>query len=111
MYAWKQWEEPMATQLERISIVETKITNLDEKIDDLKVDVKEMHDCLDKTRDELSIKLDIMAKASEEQHKVLTIKFTDFEKSKDRLVYGVAGAVALLGWASGHMDLITKILN
>jgi flagellar capping protein FliD len=39
--------------VERLSVVETKVENLDEKIDELKIDVKQMHDCLDRTRDEL----------------------------------------------------------
>jgi hypothetical protein len=44
----------MATTIERLGVVETKVENLNEKLDDLKVDVKEMHDCLDKTRDGLT---------------------------------------------------------
>ena len=47
----------MATTVERLGIVETKVENLSEKMDDLKSDVKEMHDCLDKTRDELKEQL------------------------------------------------------
>ena len=42
----------MATTTERLGIVETKVENLGEKLDDIKVDVKEMHDCLDRTRSE-----------------------------------------------------------
>jgi hypothetical protein len=34
----------MPTQTERIGIVETRIENLTEKIDDLKSDVKDVHD-------------------------------------------------------------------
>ena len=47
----------MPTQAERLGIVETKVENLDSKLDDLKLDVKEMHDCLDKTRYLLADKL------------------------------------------------------
>jgi len=43
----------MATTAERLGIVETKVQNLDEKIDHLKTDVKDVHDCLDRTGDEL----------------------------------------------------------
>ncbi len=45
---------------ERVSVLETKVENIDEKIDDLKTDVKDMHDCLDRTRDLLDTKLDAM---------------------------------------------------
>ena len=47
----------MATTVERLGIVETKVENLSEKMDDLKIDVREMHDCLDKTRDSMVIDL------------------------------------------------------
>jgi hypothetical protein len=43
----------MPTTVERIGIVETKVENLNEKMDHLKVDVKDMHDCLDRTRDDI----------------------------------------------------------
>ena len=39
----------MATVAERVSVVEIQVANLDEKLDDIRVDVKEMHDCLDRT--------------------------------------------------------------
>ena len=72
----------MATTVERIGIVETKVENLSEKLDDLKVDVKEMHDCLDKTRDDLSAKLDKMYDASCAQHAELNHKIEQMEKLK-----------------------------
>lgn len=50
----------MATTAERLGIVETKVINLDEKIDDLKVDVRDMHDCLDNTRDTVLAQLNLM---------------------------------------------------
>jgi len=34
----------MASTAERIGIVETKVENLNEKMDELKVDVRDMHD-------------------------------------------------------------------
>jgi tetrahydromethanopterin S-methyltransferase subunit B len=40
--------ESLATVPERVSVLETKVDNIEEKIDDLKVDVKDMHDCLDR---------------------------------------------------------------
>ncbi len=50
----------MPTTQERLGIVETKVQNLTEKVDDLKTDVKDVHDCLDRTRDLLDKKLDDM---------------------------------------------------
>lgn len=96
----------MASSLERIGIVETKVENLNEKLDNLKVDVKEMHDCLDQTRDFLAEQLKAMADASNLQHEELAKKISAMEKLKDKWTYTVVGAVAVLGWVSGHMSQI-----
>jgi uncharacterized coiled-coil DUF342 family protein len=45
---------------ERVSVLETKVENISEKLIELKADVKEMHDCLDNTRDLLADKLEKM---------------------------------------------------
>jgi len=101
----------MATVVERVSIVETKVESLGEKIDDLKVDVKDMHDCLDRTRDEIGTQLEKMYSASCEQHAQLAKKISALERIKDRGTYLALGGVAVAGWVVGHMDLLTKILK
>lgn len=101
----------MATTVERLGIVETKVSNLDEKIDDLKTDVKDMHNCLDKTRDDLSDKLDTMYNASCTQHSELAKKMSDMEKFKDKWMYMIMGGLAIAGWATGHADTIIKFLK
>jgi len=65
MFAWEKWE--MATQAERISVVETKVESLAEKVDDLKVSIGE-------TREALTEKLDTMYSASCQQHAELAKK-------------------------------------
>ena len=100
----------MATTVERIGIVETKVENLSEKMDELKVDVKEMHDCLDKTRDGLLAKLDEMYGASCAQHAELAKKLGELEKVRQKIVWMVAGAVAILGILSGHLKEILAFL-
>ena len=94
----------MATTVERIGIVETKVENLSEKLDDLKSDVKEMHDCLDKTRDNLLEKLDEMYGASCTQHAELAKKLSALEKIREKTMWMVAGGVAVAGIFSGHLD-------
>jgi dsDNA-specific endonuclease/ATPase MutS2 len=101
----------MATTVERIGIVETKVENLNEKMDDLKIDVKEMHDCLDKTRDSLTEKLEEMYNASCEQHTQLANKIGDLEKIRQKMVWMVAGAVAFAGILSGHAEKILAFLT
>ena len=101
----------MATTAERLGVVETKVANLDEKLDDIKIDVKDMHDCLDKTRDSVMAKLDDMYGASCEQHSQLASKITELEKFRQKWIYMTAGGVAVLGWVSGHMDLVAKMFS
>jgi chromosome segregation ATPase len=101
----------MATTVERIGIVETKVENLSEKLDDLKGDVKEMHDCLDNTRDDLLKKLDEMYGASCEQHAELAKKIGNLEQIRQRMMWMVAGAVAFAGILSGHFDKILAFLH
>ena len=101
----------MATTAERIGIVETKVQNLDEKLDDLKVDVKDMHDSLDKTRNGLTIKLDEMYDASCSQHSALAKEISALKSQRDKWVWSVAGGLVVLSWASAHADSLGKILK
>lgn len=101
----------MATVVERVGIVETKVEALGEKLDDLKVDVKDMHDCLDRTRDEIGEKLEKMYSASCDQHAQLAKKISALERIKDRGTYLIMGGVAVSGWVVGHLELVTKILK
>lgn len=119
----------MASQAERLSVVETKVQHIDEKIDDLKRDVLEMHDCLDKTRDGLNERLDQMLEEyrlnrdkfyehanklhedEKAEHKALTSKIEELEKFKSKWVYMILGGVAVLGWVSGHINQISAFLK
>lgn len=101
----------MATTVERIGIVETKVENLSEKMDELRVDVKEMHDCLDKTRDDLKSQLETMYNASCEQHAELAKKIGNLEKIREKIVWMVAGAVAFAGILSGHFEKILAFIH
>ena len=119
----------MPTQAERLGIVETKVENLDSKLDDLKLDVKEMHDCLDKTRDLLADKL---VKMQEEyransgkffehaeklhaedvvSHSTLSNRIGELEQLKNKWIYMILGGAAVLGWITGHLDEITRFLK
>jgi len=61
---------------ERVSVLETKVENINEKLIDLKADVKDLHDCLDNTRDLLADKLEKM----QEEYRENSIKY--FEHSE-----------------------------
>ena len=58
--ATKEAVAQLAVLPERVSVLETQVENINEKLVDLKADVKEMHDCLDQTRDLLADKLEKM---------------------------------------------------
>jgi len=101
----------MATTAERLGIVETKVHTLDEKLDDLKIDVKDVHDCLDKTRDDLTEQLKTMYDASCTQHSALAKEINALKSQRDKWVWLSAGALAAFGWLSGHMEIFTKIFQ
>jgi len=94
----------------RIAVLETKVVNLNEKIDILRQDVKDMHDCLDRTRDLLRDELKVMREEATSQHLTLTKKFNNLENFKNKGIYIGIGAAAVLGWIFGHSDLIKSLI-
>ena len=101
----------MSSTTERVSVLETKVNHIDGKIDELKVDVKEMHDCLDRTRDCLMEELKSMSDKSTSAHSDLAGKISDLENSKNRVIFMFAGGVAVFGWVTGHFDLLIKFFH
>jgi uncharacterized coiled-coil DUF342 family protein len=101
----------MASTTERLGIVETKVENLNEKLDDLKVDVKDLHDCLDQTRDALAAQLKTMSEESDKQHAEIAVKISAIEKLKDKWTYMIAGGLVVMSWASAHADKIIDVLK
>jgi chaperonin cofactor prefoldin len=105
----------MATVAERVGVLETKVNHIDEKIDDIKIDIKDMHDCLDNTRDSLAGTLAAMRTEATGQHNELAAKISEIEKSKDKLMlYGAIGAafVAGAGWSGAiNFPMIVKFFG
>ena len=125
--ATKEALPQLATLPERVSVLETKVDNIDEKVGDLKIDVKDMHDCLDRTRDQLDAKLECMLdeyrssrgsfyehanKLHAEgtaQHNELASKLNELEKQKHKFTLYVMMGLAFAagaGWI-GHIDVKT----
>jgi paraquat-inducible protein B len=99
----------MATVAERVSVVEVQVANLDEKLDDIKVDVKELHNCLDRTGENLCKTLEDMRVEATSQHKELAGKIKELETQKQKLMtYGMIGLafIAGLGW-TGQLNIVT----
>ena len=113
--ATKEAQAQIAMLPERVAIVETKIDQIEEKLDDLKVGVKDMHDCLDNTRDLLAEKLADMATASNSQHADLYKKINDLEKVKSKFTtYAMVGLAfaAGTGWINAvNFPHILKFLG
>jgi len=98
----------MATTAERIGIVETKVVNLDEKLDNLKTDVKEIRSDLSKAHDGLQGQLGKMYEASCEQHANLAKEINNIKSERDKLVWTSAGVIAAIGFITGHWEAISK---
>ena len=94
----------MATVAERVSVLETKVDNFGEKIDEVKLDVKEGHT-------DIKQQLKTMYDASCTQHAELATKIKDLEGFKMKWSYMVLGGLAVLGWVSGHIDSISAFLK
>ena len=101
----------LATVPERVSVLETKVDNIEEKIDDLKVDVRDMHDCLDKTRDDIMDQLAVMHQANVDQRGDMAGKIKALEQFKTKWVYLSAGAIAALGWVTAHSETLISLLK
>jgi chaperonin cofactor prefoldin len=105
----------MATVAERVSVLEIKVNHVDEKIDEIKVDIKDMHECLDNTRDSLTNTLSAMRSEATTQHNELATKIADMEKAKDKLMlYGAIGAafIAGAGWSGAiNFPMILKFFG
>ena len=78
--ATKEAVAQLAALPERVAVVETKVDQIEEKLDDLKVGVKDMHECLDNTRDLLTEKLSEMSSAADAQHQDLYQKINELEE-------------------------------
>jgi archaellum component FlaC len=131
--ATKEAVAQLATLPERVSVVETKVDNIEEKLGDLKVDVREMHDCLDQTRDRVLAQLDVMTEEyrtnatkyyehadhlnelQSAQHKELAGKISELEKVKNKYtMYAMVGLAfaAGTGWINAiNFPHILKFLG
>ena len=99
--ATKEAVAQLAVLPERVSVLETKVENINEKLVDLKTDVKEMHECLDNTRDLLDKKLCEMSDISSKQHDEIFDKIGELEKVKSKFtMYAMVGLAfaAGAGW-------------
>lgn len=123
----------LATMPERVAVVETKVDSMIVCIDQIKIDVKDMHDCLDRTRDSVMAELSKMQdeyransnkffEHTDKLHledvdsdKKLASKIEDLEKFKTKWVTYVMVGLAFAagtGWLNSvHLPQILKFLG
>ena len=129
MATQKEAVAQLAALPERVSVLETQVDNINEKLTDLKIDVKDMHDCLDQTRDLLADKLEKMQDEyrinstkffehadrlhaeDQESHSALDKKIKELEAFKTKWIYMTAGGIAVLGFMSGHATALTNLFK
>jgi predicted phage-related endonuclease len=127
--ATKEAVAQLAVLPERVSVLETQVDNINEKLVDLKADVKQMHDCLDNTRDLIDKKLDEMMIEYRENrnryyqvlednktdaeiaHAALADKISNLEKLKLRATIGMVAVIAFIS-GTGYLTLeqIAKVV-
>ena len=131
--ATKEAVAQLAALPERVSVLETKVENINEKLVDLKIDVKDMHDCLDNTRDTVLAQLNKMTdeyrnnaekyyehanhlnELQTTQHNELASKIGELEKVKSKWTMYAIVALAFAagtGWLNSvHLPQILKFLG
>jgi len=76
-----------------IAVLQVRINVIDEKVDELKSEVKELHECLDRNMDETKVILKEFQESNKKSHDELAEKIGSMEKIKWMLM----GAAAVLG--------------
>jgi SMC interacting uncharacterized protein involved in chromosome segregation len=105
----------MATTAERLGIVETKVVNLDEEIDEIKVDVNQLgagiNSRLDHMYDASCTQHAELAKSIKSTHTELDAKISELQHFKQKWMYLILGGIAVLGFVSGHFEALVKIFH
>jgi chaperonin cofactor prefoldin len=89
----------MATTNERVSVLETQVTNIESKVDEIKVEIRD-------NAHEVKEELNKMYQASCAQHSQLSADLKDIKSFKDKLL--MAGIILgpILTYAATHIDWI-----
>lgn len=105
----------MPTVAERVSVVEVQVANLDEKLDEVKVDVNQMGSDITRRLDQMYTascsQHEELAKSIKSTHTELDAKISELQQFKQKWVYMVLGGIAVLGFVSGHFNSIVKIFT
>jgi uncharacterized coiled-coil DUF342 family protein len=115
---------------ERIGILEERTTNIGVRLDEVRQEVKEMHDCLDRTRDLLDAKMESMLveyrqnrdnfytkldehnRTNTQGHQEMMTKINDLERAKNKAtIIGIALAAFIAGTGYLTHGEVAKIIR
>ena len=88
-----------------IAVLQVQFTNLNEKVDDLKLDLKDVSDSIDKHMGSITQSFNEFKADNKEQHQIVEDKISNLEKWR----YTIMGGAAALGALGFH--LILKLIN
>ena len=92
------------TQSERLGILETKVTAIEQNVVEVKQDIRELNHSI-------TVQLKEMREESTEQHNVLASKVDGIEKTQSRWRYTITGAAVVVAFLLGQTELAQKLLS
>lgn len=92
----------MASTNERVSVLETQVANIESKVDEIKVEIRD-------NAQEVKLELDKMYQASCAQHAQLSVDLKDLKSFKDKLL--MAGIILgpILTYVATHVDWVALL--
>jgi peptidoglycan hydrolase CwlO-like protein len=103
---------------ERIAKLEAQVESIKEDVADVKSDIKDLHSRITtgnrEILDKLDDKIDALATADKEQHTALK---TSMDKVRERVDvlerwrWMIVGGAIVLGYALGHIDVLTRFVK
>jgi peptidoglycan hydrolase CwlO-like protein len=103
---------------ERIAKLEAQVESIKEDVADVKSDIKDLHSRITtgnrEIMDKLDEKIDALATADKEQHTALK---SSMDKVRDRVDvlerwrWMIVGGAIVLGYALGHIDVLTRFVK
>ena len=94
----------MATQPERIAVLETKVDNLKEGVDGLK-------DTLTETHHQMMIQLDRVREDNSKEHAKVMEQLDDLMQFKNKWVWVGGGVLTVLSLIFGHIETLVKLFQ
>jgi archaellum component FlaC len=106
--------------ISRIAVLETRVDGFKDDFQEMKQELKELHNCVDNTRNELNgcinrsseelkSNLEEIRRLSTEQHVDLSAEIKSIKEFKNKWVWTIVGLLAGLTWAVNHLDILSKL--